>query len=124
MEERLKVLVIGRQAGMQQKIREILDSMGKDVEVLYVDNDTPRPPFLGSPFDMINHPILLGRPIAGKTIGLVSTPLPSFEMRDDMVKSALSKALIAQSRVDIPADKPNWRKDRMAFLNGLNRKKY
>lgn len=121
MEERLKVLVIGRQAGMQQKIREILDSMGKDVEALYVDANTPRPPFLGSPFDMINHPAM---PMMGKTIDLTNTPLPSFEMRNDMVKSALSKALIAQARVNIPADKPNWRKDRMAFLNGLNRKKY
>lgn len=124
MEERLKVLVIGRQAGIQQQVREILDSMGKDVEVLYVDVNTPRPPFLGSPFDMINHPILPGRPSAGKTMDLRNLPLSSPEMPESMVLKAFDKALIAQARVDIPADKPNWRKNRMGFLDGLNKRKF
>ena len=38
------------------------------------------------------------------------------------VKAATAK--MAEKRDASPASKPNWRKDRMAFLNGLNKRKY
>lgn len=45
--------------------------------------------------------------------------------REESMSGELLKAIskTTQSRVDIPASKPNWRKNRMGFLDGLDKRK-
>lgn len=117
-----------RQQGTSEVRRRFIASLPPDTKVVIIGKDHPRPPFLGSPFDMIGHPILSGGDSASMTMALEGL-LPFYKTRmsgrEESMNGELLEAIskTAEARVDIPASKPNWRKNRMGFLDGLNRKK-
>lgn len=133
----LGIWMASRQQGKAEAMKKFMESLPEGVKVVVIGKDHPRPPFLGSRFDIINYPPMptIGDAWMGKTPIDYKTAIPIGELlalktrmtgREESMNGKLLETIskTAQARVDTSADKPNWRKDRMAFLNGLNRKKY